>query len=141
ALRAVVTGVGNEMLTWMPEADTRTWLSAQLFQRLEAEKITDSRLLARLTLHGNYIWAGELIYLDGETFGMLGPGNSLGIKLPSGDDRPGGDFRMWFWLRRLIKSVTVKPTLANSVAPGQPFGTVEVQLLEPAPIGGVKVEF
>ena len=48
---------------------------------------------------------------------------------------------MWFWLRRLIKSVTVKPTLANSVAPGQPFGTVEVQLLEPAPIGGVKVEF
>jgi len=137
ALRAAVTGVGSKTLTWMPDGEAGTWLRDRLFQRLAGQKIGDTRLLARMTLHGNFIWSEKGIYLDGDSFGVP-PGND--VQFRSGDDRPGGDFRMWFWLRRLIKSVSVTPGAA-SVGPGQRLAFVSVELFDPAPTGGLNMEF
>jgi hypothetical protein len=64
----------------------------------------DKGILARLTLKGNFIWSQSdpQLYLDGDTFGVAQTDASgrpsLGINLPSGDGRQGGDFQMWFWL-------------------------------------------
>jgi hypothetical protein len=59
------------------------------------------RLLARLTLKGNFIWdrRDPDLYLDGEVFGTQAAGASnTDIRLPSGNGRRGGDLEMWFWL-------------------------------------------
>ena len=68
------------------------------------------RILARLTLKGNFIWAASggrenKLYLDGETVRFdpadesgTALGKAFGVRLPSGDGRRGGDFEMWFWL-------------------------------------------
>src|SRR5262249_12483280 len=37
------------------------------------------------------------LFLDGTAFGLRQSGGT-GLSLPSGDNRPGGDFEMWFWL-------------------------------------------
>ena len=64
----------------------------------------DKGILARLTLKGNFIWSQSdpQLYLDGDSFGVAQTDASgrqdLGISLPSGDGRQGGDFQMWFWL-------------------------------------------
>ena len=60
-----------------------------------------NRVLAHLTLKGNFIWAQRdpSLYLDGEVFGFLQDGGATtDIRLPSGNGRRGGDFEMWFWL-------------------------------------------
>jgi hypothetical protein len=60
-----------------------------------------NRVLARLTLKGNFIWDQQNpdLYLDGEVFGTQAAGsNNTDIRLPSGDGRRGGNFDMWFWL-------------------------------------------
>jgi hypothetical protein len=60
------------------------------------------RVLARLTLKGNFIRALALhpeepdVYLDGDTFGD--PQGEFGIRRPTGDGRRGGDFEMYVWL-------------------------------------------
>ena len=60
------------------------------------------RILAHLTLKGNFIWAADNpeLYLDGEAFGIQAPDGTTNtnLHLPSGDGRRGGDFEMWFWL-------------------------------------------
>ena len=59
-------------------------------------------MLCRLTLEGNFIWGKERqpdLYLDGDTFGIPGDGH-VDARLPSGNGRRGGDFKMWFWLSR-----------------------------------------
>jgi hypothetical protein len=57
------------------------------------------RVLARLTLKGNFIWGRQdpNEFLDGEAFGARGE-RGTALRLPSGDGRRGGDFEMWFWL-------------------------------------------
>ena len=89
-------------INWNLTDATSLWLWERLFQRLEYLKY-DDRVLARLTLKGNFIWADEdhSLYLDGEAFGV--PENHTestdsNLKLPSGNGRRGGDFEMWFWL-------------------------------------------
>src|SRR5262245_15104265 len=71
-----------------------------LFQKLIGGQIAD-RVLARLTLKGNYIWSSKSdetpVYLDGDVFGV-NRSNRIDLHLPSGDKRRGGDFEMWFWL-------------------------------------------
>jgi hypothetical protein len=59
------------------------------------------RVLARLTLKGNFIWSAKdpNLFIDGEVFGNQIPGRAItDIKFPSGDGRRGGDLEMWFWL-------------------------------------------
>lgn len=89
-------------IIWTPALDTATWLRKNLFPVIRERGI--DRLLAHLTLKGNFIWAAdhpELLYLDGEAFGVRNSGRTnIDLHMPSGDGRRGGDFEMWFWLVR-----------------------------------------
>jgi hypothetical protein len=90
----------NQTIFWRPSRETGAWLQSRLFQMM-TELRRGSRVLARLTLKGNFIWDQQNpdLYLDGEVFGARTAGNNnTDIKLPSGDGRRGGDFEMWFWL-------------------------------------------
>jgi hypothetical protein len=83
-----------------------------------------SRVVARLTLKGNFLWGKDdpNTYLDGAAFGVARQdpdGTHIGLNLPkSGNGVPGSDFQMWFWFFRpvLVKSVTMNP---NPVTVGQ----------------------
>lgn len=90
----------NEIL-WIPSETAMKWLQDLLFPRLLKNGITD-RVLAHLTLKGNYIWLDRgvepLRYLDGEGFGKESDSRRVDVILPTGDGRKGGDFEMWFWL-------------------------------------------
>jgi hypothetical protein len=61
----------------------------------------EPRILARLTIKGNFVWSANdpNLYLDGDAFGVRrGDATHTDIRLPSGDGRRGGDFVVWFWL-------------------------------------------
>jgi hypothetical protein len=85
---------------WIPTRDTAAWLN-KLFDLMQQMK-RGERVLARLTLHGNFIWArsDQNLYLDGEVFGIRkeGASNPTVLRFPSGDDRRGGNLEMWFYL-------------------------------------------
>ena len=85
----------DEIIHWKPTLITIRWLNEFLVPRLNDYV---SKVLARLTLKGNFIWANDdpPLYLDGEAFGNEDQPSYL--NLPSGDGRRGGDFEMWFWL-------------------------------------------
>jgi hypothetical protein len=77
---------------WRPDSFTRQWLSDILTFQLAGQA---DRILARLTLKGAFIRGIKGEFLDGEPFG---PQTSVNDNDLSGDDQPGGDFEMWFWL-------------------------------------------
>ena len=80
--------------------ETSRWLQERLFQVL-AETERGDRVLARLTVKGNFVWSLSTprLYLDGDVFGQPQRNNGrTDLRLPSGDGRTGGDFEMWFWL-------------------------------------------
>jgi hypothetical protein len=95
------------LIVWTPHTgdvivDVASWLSSNLLEALAQRthgQIT--RLLARLSLTGNFIWGprGPDLYLDGEVFGVPARGHTA-LRLPSGNNRSGGNFEMWFWLGR-----------------------------------------
>jgi hypothetical protein len=108
--------IRENLIAWRPTEAASVWLLQHLFQRLNIQEVTD-RILAHLTIKGNFIWHGEsgeepAIYLDGEAFGRPSRDGRVDIRLPSGNGRRGGDFEMWFWLMRseqpgLVIDVTV----------------------------------
>jgi hypothetical protein len=111
-----------ESIFWQVTEKTKEWLETLLFKVMVAQKRETKRLLARLTLKGNFIWSEKNpnLYLDGEVFGTPTSGGAITvIKLPSGDNRRGGDLEMWFWLidRRATDEVTItiKPSVATVV--------------------------
>jgi len=108
--------IRENRIFWRPTQGASVWLQQHLFQRLNIMEVTD-RILAHLTVKGNFIWRGDSgeepsVYVDGDAFGRLSRTGRVDIRLPSGDGRRGGDFEMWFWLapvqvRGLIIDVTV----------------------------------
>ena len=86
-------------INWNLTDATSLWLWERLFQRMDDLEYGD-RILACLTLKGNFIWADEdhSLYLDGEAFGVEEGHTDSNLDLPSGNGRRGGDFKMWFWL-------------------------------------------
>ncbi len=100
-----------DTISWRPSAATATWLTDRLFQTIGTAR---ERLLARLTLKGNFITSGggaePISYLDGDSFGIPGR-DRTGSAFPSGDGRRGGDFDLWFWLfpRAELENVTITP--------------------------------
>jgi hypothetical protein len=115
----------ENQIHWSPSGTANKWLQELLFLRLRENKITD-RVLAHLTLKGNYIWlergGGPPIYLDAEGFGRESKNGRVDVILPTGDGRKGGDFEMWFWL---IPDKTSKAVL-NARAEGLSIvGSVE----------------
>ena len=87
----------EQRIRWRMSSETATWLQEQL-DNLAEQGI--NRLLARLTLKGNFIWALDSpgLYLDGNAFGLPSGVTGTNLRLPSGDGKRGGDFEMWFWL-------------------------------------------
>ncbi|PXF58096.1 MAG: hypothetical protein C4B59_13935 [Candidatus Methanogaster sp.] len=90
----------DEGVNWNLTDAISVWLQERLFKRLKDLKYGD-RVLASLTLKGNFIWADKdpSLYLDGEAFGVEDGHTDSNLDLPSGNGRRGGDFEMWFWLR------------------------------------------
>jgi hypothetical protein len=80
------------MISWHPDVEQN------FIDRLATLDLID-RMLARLTLKGNFIRASEEpdVYLDGDTFGDP-QDEELGLRRPTGDGRRGGDFEMYVWL-------------------------------------------
>lgn len=100
-------GAKGRLITWSPTGFAASWLKdylAPLCDRMELkneETRRPGRILARLTLKGNFIWAREdaSLYLDGDLFGVVAEeGNVTAARAPSGDGKRGGDLEMWFWL-------------------------------------------
>lgn len=113
----------DNTIVWQPTETVRAWLLQRLFPVM-TELERGSRVLAYLTLKGNYIWndrsEDEALYLDGDVFGRLRrEDGGTDVILPSGDRRRGGDLEMWFWLvegRRPIINVN-RDTLDFEVVP------------------------
>jgi len=97
-LAANIKAEGNT-IHWIPTSATHSWLLEKLFGMMIKLNRGD-RLLAHLTLKGNFIWAEKdsSLYLDGEAFGVQAGKTETNLKLPIGNGRRGGDFEMWFWL-------------------------------------------
>jgi hypothetical protein len=143
---AATLSVQADTISWLPGAAVQQWLKAPpegagvqtLFDILEAAEL-EKRILARLTANGNFIWSQDDPghFLDGDTFGQGEEDGRTVVRLPSGDGRRGGDFRMWFWLVPTLQlaSLTVTPA---AVAGGNP-ATGVVTLSGTAPAGGVLV--
>jgi hypothetical protein len=97
------------IITWIAPDPTlenlRRALSNLMWSSLQMNPV---RVLARLTLKGNFIWSSTKdaknpgLFLDGEAFGVRAkpdPAVPTELRLPqSGDRRRGGDFEMWFYL-------------------------------------------
>ncbi len=94
----------DDEIFWQAADATQDWLVNRLFQTLNQFERGD-RVLTYLTLKGNFIWADapaaddQNLYLDGDVFGEIRPGDGgTDVILPSGDRRRGGDLEMWFYL-------------------------------------------
>jgi len=108
-LAANVVVNGNQ-ISWTPSPEAISGLTKAFNAMNQFQGRLGERILARLTLKGNFIWATSSgrenkLYLDGEAVRFdptdeSGTGKEFGVRLPSGDGRRGGDFEMWFWLTR-----------------------------------------
>ena len=110
------TNSDNNSIFWKPSADAIFWLQQRLFKILQLRKLGD-RVLAHLTLMGNFIWGVKdpNIYLDGELYGIRKEGNSSPtlLKFPSGNGIKGGNLEMWFYL--VPSEVDIKPLQVTAV--------------------------
>lgn len=103
-LAADVKAESNQIF-WSMSSPTLSGLKQVLARMKENQGRFGDRILARLTLKGNYIWAiaddggQRRLYLDGETFRVPAGTSASDVQLPSGNNQRGGDFEMWFWLR------------------------------------------
>lgn len=134
-------------ITWRPSEAAGAWLRGAVAAALgdpevigrRAGSLRPGRVLARLTLKGNFIWAlkDPTLYLDGDLFGVAGGegGAAAAARAPSGDGRRGGDLELWFWLVdfRFV-------TEAAAVEVGEEVEGV-VTLSGPARRGGAVVNF
>jgi uncharacterized protein DUF6519/carboxypeptidase family protein len=98
---AANVAISGREIRWTLTDNANRWLLGLFFQQLQGKQVTD-RVLAHLTLKGNFIWSGTTAatqkHLDGDVFGRPGTAGRTTFDLPSGDNRKGGDFEMWFWL-------------------------------------------
>lgn len=107
-----------ESIFWLVTEPGKAWLE-KLFDTLVKQKREVTRVLARLTVKGNFIWSEKNpdLYLDGEVFGSQIPGRAItDVEFPSGDNRRGGDLEMWFWLvegKAADVRVSIKPETAT----------------------------
>jgi hypothetical protein len=127
-LNATVS-VKESTISWNPTSITQQWLQNILFQR-GLRNVTD-RVLAHLTLKGNFIFSPDAkLYLDGEAFGRPNDNGRIDLDLPTGDDRKGGDFEMWFWLLRHppeqpSPGINLAVTVSSGAAGGVVSGAVQ----------------
>ena len=131
--------VEDNLIRWEPAQTTGSWLRDMLFQRFRGTE----RVLARLTLKGNFIWDEKRpdAYLDGEVFGVRRRGaDFIELRFPSGDGRRGGDFEMWFWLvsqTLILDSLTLD---RDRITGGTQTMRGTVRILGTAPTNGALVK-
>lgn len=144
-LDAKVDVVDGTTILWTPTDATKARLMKTLFQNM------GRRILAHLTLKGNFIWGEELDqqgkkkYLDGEVFGRLRSDGTTDLDLDngSGDGRRGGVFEMWFWLippsdvAIPIRMTAVELKRVRITTEEQTEGTITLDA--PAPAEGIVV--
>jgi hypothetical protein len=131
-------GARDKQILWRPTEETADWLQRVLFGYMEEMRLGE-RVLARLTLKGNFIWARDSpdIYLDGEAFGAPDDGRTaLRLDEGSGDGRRGGDFEMWFWLTR---SAVAEPRLVAKTQTGYDWIVGQVTDSSGGPIPGANL--
>jgi hypothetical protein len=133
--------VSGSSIVWQPTDTTAAWLRTGLFDVVTRVTQID-RILARLTLKGNYISSlpdasGASSFLDGEVFGSSGRDRTA-ITLPSGDGHRGGDFEMWFWLVQNagLANVAILPGVVVGGTPAH----VSITLTGPAPAQGTTIQ-
>jgi hypothetical protein len=129
----------NEVIFWNPTRETAEWLRNRLTQMMN-QLNRGSRVLAHLTLKGNFIWADDNpdLFLDGDVFGFERDEGNTDLRLPSGDSRRGGDFEMWFWVvpgqgLLLVPPLTLAPDAVIGTTPAR--GIVTLSSPAPAPEG------
>lgn len=93
------TSVNNgNIISWRPadQAAAQTFITQLAF----GVPPGDRGILTRAKLSGDFIWSQNdpSQYLDGEAFGRHEQTNNIGLTLPSGNRKRGGDFEFWFWL-------------------------------------------
>lgn len=119
-LRAQTEAQGP-VIVWRPPIAVVQWLQAVAFRLLTGETGLD-RFLARFTIKGSFVTreGDPNQFLDGDSF--RAPKNPF-VELPSGNGRRGGDFELWFWIRRApqISFLNIEP---QSLASGQTTGTL-----------------
>ena len=130
---------GGSVIIWQPVPATRSWLTQRLFN---APGMIN-RLLAHLTLKGDYIWSEDTppFYLDGEVFGIRQRDRTnidLDLRQGSGDDLRGGDFEMWFWLvptllPRPIDRLSAEAEAPDARPPSEEPAPAEPRRERPAP--------
>jgi hypothetical protein len=160
-LSATVNSDGNDIF-WVPGTqapnNVQQWLADSVLSVVLAQTHGQiERVLARLTLEGNFIWGrtDREEYLDGDTFGVRGD-QATAITLASGDGRRGGNFEMWFWLAApptptptvttpTVTATFTRPTLTATVVPTltftrpiltQPIATATLVGPIRSPVGG-----
>jgi hypothetical protein len=138
---AAQINVSGSSIVWQPIDTTAAWLRAGLFDVVTRVTQID-RILARLTLKGNYISSlpdasGASSFLDGEVFGSSGRDRTAAT-LPSGDGHRGGDFEMWFWLVQNagLANVAILPGVVVGGTPAH----VSISLSGPAPAQGTTIQ-
>ena len=131
-------------IVWRLTAEAASWLGDRATEA--RNRFTQTALLARLTVRGNYVWGtgggDPLPYLDGDSYGSpaeIGAEDTPEGLAPtrlrvldggqlSGDGRRGGDFQMWFWVDPPPnRPPTVNPgnfSVAENAANGTEVGTV-----------------
>jgi Family of unknown function (DUF6519) len=90
--------VNGTTISWRPPAQTQSLLTDLI---AATQNDPHNGVLVHITLKGHFIWAlgDRNTFLDGDVYGQgLGGSNNIALKLPSGDNRRGGDFHMWFWI-------------------------------------------
>jgi uncharacterized protein DUF6519 len=131
------------IISWSPSEFTAEWLRRALsellsvFRRSGNNSQRQGRVLARLTLKGNFIWSrtDPTLYLDGELFGVAeAKGNVIAARSPSGDGRRGGDLELWFWLIEFKVALDKSDLALNETTRGV------VTLSGPAPPQGATVQ-
>jgi hypothetical protein len=115
--------VNEQRLLWAPTRESQDWLQRILFTVLRRGQIAD-RVLAHLTIKGNFIFSPDNpeLNLDGEAFGRPRGDDRIDLRLPSGDNRRGGDLEMWFWLTPPEVAPPTGLNLTATVTPA-PAGT------------------
>ncbi len=137
----------NNVIFWRPGNGANAWLRGNLFPMLR-EMGAPTRLVARLTAKGNFIWSARdpNLFLDGDAFGHTRGGSGpTQLRQPIGNERRGGDLDMWFWLVETTQQPQpnirlTRLALSPTTVVGSQVAKGSVSLSAPAPAGGVTVK-
>jgi hypothetical protein len=136
-LVGTISSSGNSIV-WQPPQNADFF--APFFQDAT---VSIPQVRIRVVLRGHKIWSdsGQLLYLDGQTFGKPGTqantsNSRIDLNLPSGNGVRASDFESWFWLQLPLPTVT-----GLSPSSGPIGGGTSVNIFGSSFIGVTSVSF